>query len=359
MSIEKIPSKMKAWQFSSTSPSMQACMHLNESVPLPPTAKNLEPDTILIKVIAAGLSPLDCRFAEIPLLGRFITGRPSTPGMDFAGRVVASGPNTGKYVDADENLNPGQLVFGRLDGPSKYGTLADYTVARRNGCVALPKGVSPIDAVCATSVGVTAYWCIVHRLKSPEGKRVFINGGSGGTGTFGIQIAKAMGCHVTVSCSSADVEFCKDLGADVVIDYTNADLKAELRGKERFDLFIDNVGNPTEFSWLAPAYTNPGAHYIQVGPQAVTPMYILERNLKGCWPSWLGGGNGSYGLMYVDNNVEDYKQIGQWLEEGTIRAVVDEVVGFEGNEPVLAYEKLRTGEARGEIVVLVDDEWEE
>ncbi|KAL4940983.1 hypothetical protein BDV06DRAFT_230035 [Aspergillus oleicola] len=357
MSSDKIPDKMKAWQFTSTTPSMQACMHLNNEAPLPPTAKSLAPDTVLVKVIAAGLNPVDYKFAEIPILGPLIVGRPSTPAMDYAGRVIATGPTTGKYAEAD--LKPGQLVFGRLEGPSKYGTLAEYTVARRSGCVAIPAGVNPIDAVCATSVGLTAYWCIVHRLKSYPGKRVFLNGGSGGTGTFGIQIAKTLGCHVTTSCSSANVDFCKGLGADVVIDYTQSDVKAELRKMEKFDLFIDNVGIPTDFYWVAPTFMNPNTHYIQVGAQAVTPMFILGNMFKAWWPSWLGGGKRPYEFMHIVNNVEDYTQIGRWLEEGKVKAIVDEVFGFDEKGPVKAYEKLRTARARGKIVVLVDEKWDQ
>jgi NADPH:quinone reductase-like Zn-dependent oxidoreductase len=109
-------------------------------------------------------------------------------------------------------------------------------------CIPLPEGVNPDDAATIGIAGETAYRSIVPNVQT--GDRVFINGGSSGTGTFGIQIAKLLGCHVTVSCSTSAIELCKELGADEVFDYTKTDLIAELieSGKtEPFDLLIASV----------------------------------------------------------------------------------------------------------------------
>lgn len=143
----KLPPTMKAWQLVSTSPTSERNLRLNSSAPLPASWTSLAPDQTLVQVLAVSLNPIDYRFPEIPILGRLMTGIPATPSIDFAGRVVATGPNSKRVSSTD--LKPSQLVFGRLDGPTKFGTLAEYTVAPRAGCVPLPSGVSVIDGLRA------------------------------------------------------------------------------------------------------------------------------------------------------------------------------------------------------------------
>lgn len=353
----KLPRTMKAWQFASASPTLEKNLKLNTSAPLPPKSTSLPADQILVHVLAVALNPVDYKFPEIPLLGRLIAGSPSTPCIDFAGRVAATGPNSKKISSTDLKL--GQLVFGRLDGPTKFGTLAEYTIAPRAGCVPIPSGVSVIDAACAASVALTAYQCIIPKIKGHAGERVFINGGSGGTGTFGIQIAKVMGCHVTTTCSGANVQLCQSLGADVVIDYRSKDVIAELKKMPPFDLVVDNVGLPSDLYWSAPSFTKPGAPYVQTGAPAVNLSFILGNLTKTLWPRWLGGGKRPWEFLQLKSTVEDYAQIGQWMQEGKVRAVVDEIFGMEDKGPVRAFEKLRTGRAKGKILVKVADQWEE
>ena len=300
------------------------------------------------------LNPVDYKFPEVPLLGRLLTGSPSTPSIDFAGRVAAAGPNSNKVASAD--LKVGELVYGRLDAPTKFGTLAEYTIAPRKGCVPIPSGVDVVDAACASSVALTAYQCIIPKIKGNAGERVFINGGSGGCGTFGIQIAKAAGCHVTTSCSSGNVELCRSLGADTVIDYRSKDILTELKRMDPFDLVVDNVGLPDDLYWHVPAFTKPAAPYVQVGALAVTPGFILGNLFKTYWPGWLGGGKRPWQFMHLVSKPEDYAQLGRWMQEGKVRAVVDEVFPMEDKGPVRAFDKLRTGRTRGKIVVRVAEE---
>ena len=312
---------------------------------------------MLVKVIASGLNPVDFKFAEVPILGRLIVGSPSTPAMDFAGRDDATGPNSKKAASPD--LTPGQLVFGRLDGPSKFGSLAEYTIAPRRGCVALPPGVNPIDAAAAASVAFTAYRSIVPKIKGNAGERVFLNGGSGGCGTFGIQIAKVLGCHVTTSCSTKNVDLCRSLGADVVIDHKKANVIAELKKMKPFNLLVDYVGLPEDLYWAAPKFTTPSAPYVQVGALAVSPGFILGNLFKTYWPSWLGGGKRPWEFMHIVSNVPEFTILGQWLQEGKLRTVIDEVYGMDDKGPVKAFQKLRTGHARGKVVVKIDDTWKD
>jgi len=105
-------------------------------------------------------------------------------------------------------------VFGRLDQPTQFGTLADYTVASAR---ALAGGARRCQRPrCCLRRHRGADGVSIHRAVREEGEwdRVFINGGSGGTGIWGIQIAKGLGCYVVTSCSGKNVDLCKSLGAD-------------------------------------------------------------------------------------------------------------------------------------------------
>ena len=339
---------MKAWQFSQTTDGLEKNLKLNNSASLPPTANSLAADQVLVQVLSASLNPVDYKFAQIPVLGNFIIKRPSSPGLDFAGRVVASGPNSTKI--STEDLRPDQLVFGRHESPTHFGTLAEYTVVPRAGCVPLTEGVSVDDAACIGTAALTAYQCIVPNIKS--GDRVFINGGSGGVGSFGIQIAKVKGCFVATSCSSVNVELCKSLGADEVIDYKSKDIVAELKKMQKFDLVVDNVGTPSELYWQAHHFTKEGTKYVQVGG-GLSFGEIYQLLSRMVWPGFLGGGQRPFEFLGVENKEDHFKEIAGWMAEGKVKALVDEVYGMEDKGPVRAFERLKTGRAKGKIVVRV------
>ncbi len=349
----QLPQTMKAWQFTSASPTIEANLKLNPTAPLPNGATLLKADQVLVNVLVSALNPLDFKFPEIPILGRFISGNPSTPAIDFAGRVAAVGPNSKKV--ATEDLTVGQLVYGRLELPQKFGTLAEYTIVHRSGCVPIPSGVSLIDAAATASTGMTAFQDVM-KIKDGQGKRVFINGGSGSTGTFGIQIAKARGFHVTTSCSTPNVDLVKSLGADDVIDYKTQDVVAELKKMQPVDLVIDNVGFPANLYWHMPAFSNPTAPYIQVGAPAVSPGFIFGNLFKTYWPGWLGGGKRPWEFNDLVNKHEDFAELGRMIQEKKVRVIIDEVFDTQDKGPVRAYAKLRLGRTRGKIVVkLVED----
>ncbi len=339
---------MKAWQFSTVTGGLEKNLKLNNTAPLPPKASALGPDQVLVQVLSTTLNPVDYKIAELPLLGSLIVKKPASPALDFSGRVVACGPNT-KKISTDD-LKPGQLVFGKVDGPAQYGALAEYTIASRAGCVPQPEGLSVDDAACIGVAALTAYQCIVPNIKS--GSRVFINGGSGGVGSFGIQIAKIKGCYVATTCSSANVELCKSLGADEVIDYKSKDVVAELKKMKKFDLAVDNVGTPNEMYWQAHNFTNAGTKYVQVGAGlSLGAIYqVLSRMM---WPGFLGGGKIPFEFLGAATNYDHFKELAGWMAEGKMKALIDQVYGMDEKGPVRAFEKLKTGRAKGKLVIRV------
>lgn len=264
--------------------------------------------------------------------------RPASPGLDYSGRVISSGSPT---------LKPGQLVFGRLEGPTQFGTLAQYTVVPAAGCIPVPDGVSPEHAASIGTAGLTAYQCIVPNAGA--GDRVFINGGSGGTGIFGIQIAKTIGCHVTTSCSTGNVGLCKSLGADEVIDYKTTDVTTKLKeGGQKFNLVVDNVGSPLDLYSTSHHFLKADGKFVQVGAavSVSSTVNLVSRMVR---PGFLGGGKRKFEFVQVKNKAEDFEQLGRWMAEGKVKAVIDQSFAFEDGDS--AYAKLRTGRAKGKIVV--------
>lgn len=347
-----LPKTMRIWQYTTTTSGLENTLRLNPSSPLPTPKK---PTQHLVQILATALNPVDYKPAEIPYVGRLLVPRLATPCIDFAGRIITPATATG---DSAPPLKPGQLIFGGC-GTSVIagGALAEYAIVEQENAVALPDGIDPLDAATLAVAGLTAYQSIVPRVK--RGDRVFINGGSGGTGTFGIQFAKAVGCHVTATCSTGNVELCRSLGADEVVDYKKVGEKGVVEAlkalsvgadgqKRLFDHAVDNVSTDKELYWRAHEFLKPGAAYVLVGgsPAFSFVTDLLKRKLL---PGFLGGIKAKVEGFWPDTRPEDLLQIAKWIKDGKVRTVIDQKFGFE--EAPRAFEKLKTGRARGKIVV--------
>ena len=223
--------------------------------------------------------------------------------------------------------------------------LAEYAVAGTDATIPMPQGLSMVDASSIGVAGLTAWQSIISHKPS----KVFINGGSGGTGCFGIQISKAMGYDVTVTCSTRNVELCKSLGANHVIDYTKNNIVDELKGKQ-FDHVVDNVMSSLDLYMKAHEYTTPNAKYITVAGEPSLKYMSKSLQMK-FRPSWLGGGRRHAEGMLAKPSVDQLGQIAAWIAEGKVRAVIDSEFAFE--DATKAFEKLKTGRARGKIVVQI------
>jgi NADPH:quinone reductase-like Zn-dependent oxidoreductase len=333
------PAAIKTWQYLGTKGGLEKNLTLNASNPLPKPKENQH----LIQVIATALNPIDYKIVELPLVGRFLvsSSKPATPCNDVVGRIVT--PASGSP------FKRGDLVFG-ASGSSPFAAsgLSQFTLCEKNNLVAVPERLSLADAAATPVAGLTAYQTIVPRVK--KGDKIFINGGSGGTGVYGIQIAKALGCHVTTSCSTPNVELCKSLGADEVVDYKKGSVARALKASGvKFDHVVDNVGGgDMELYWKCHEYTKPGAAYILVAG-APSLRHVVEMLKVWTLPGFLGGGKRKLEGFFANPNQEDMTQIGAWMMEGKVGAVIDSKFSFE--EAPKAFERLKTGRARGKIVV--------
>lgn len=330
---------MRAWLYSATSGGIEKNLKLSEAI-----VKPVSKDQVLVKVHSASLNPVDYKLPEVGMLARLAVSTPAAPGLDFSGTIAEVGDN----VKAADAFRVGEKVFGRVP-PQQYGALAEFIAVKSSEIASLPEGVSEGDASAVGTAGLTAYQSIAPYVKT--GDKVFINGGSGGTGTFGIQIAKALGCHVTTTCSSKNVELVKRLGADEVIDYTNANVTEVMKSKGQiFNHAVDNVGRPADLYKAADQYLVPEGKFVQVGAEvSVSAMSSLaSRSLV---PSFLGGGKRSFQVMACQTKHDDLVHIGKLMQEGKVKAIIDET--FEYKDAPRAFEKLKTGRSRGNIVVNV------
>lgn len=211
---------------------MESSLKVNEATLLPTGAHALPKDSALVKVSYASINPVDYKLPEVGLTRYTAMGRgPWIPSSDYAGTVVGTNLS---------HVKAGDRVAGWTAIP-KFGTLAEYALIEgAENVTKLPEGVDLKDAATLPIAAQTAMQCIAPFVK--EGFKVVIHGASGGTGIFGVQIAKNLGCTVTATCSGANAEFCKSLGADNIIDYKSTDVVQELqRGGLQYDLIVDNV----------------------------------------------------------------------------------------------------------------------
>ncbi|KAM0716557.1 hypothetical protein Q7P37_008002 [Cladosporium fusiforme] len=329
---------MKAAAYESSAGGLDKNLKATDTWPTPKNAKNLPKDHTLVRVSYASLNPVDYKVPELPLFGRIIFSK-GIPGLDYAGTVVES---------TLPHLKPGEPVFGKTEPPA-FGSLGEYIVVGKEACLPIPDGVQPRDAATIGVAGLTAYQTLAPFVK--HGSKIFINGGSGGVGTYQIQIAKILGCHVTTSCSGANVELCKSLGADVVIDYrTQNVIEALTRSGQQFDLLIDNVFNGADLYWASHKYLKPTGVYVTIAGSA--ELSVVKNILSiFLWPKALGGGQRKFQFVTVGSNAAQYAELGRWLAEGKIKAVIEEE--FSLAEAGKAYERLKTGRTRGKLVVKV------
>ncbi|OLN81919.1 Zinc-type alcohol dehydrogenase-like protein C16A3.02c 3 [Colletotrichum chlorophyti] len=340
---------MRAWLYDAVSGGLETHLRLVADAPSPPP---LGPNDLLIKIHAMSPNPADYKFPEgLGLLWRLAVSLPATPGSDFSGTIAG----LGDIIKDVGEFTVGQPVYGCMPLSARHGSLGEYVIATRDGCAPLPSPAGALTLESAACLGVAAL--TAYQAISPHvgpGDRVFINGGSGGVGTFAIQIALALGCRVVASCSGRNIELCRSLGAEEVLDYTEVDISKALKAKGPvFKLALDNVGlEPPDLFKAADEYLMPAGRFVQVGA-GLTRQHVVSMAGRALRPAVLGGGRRKWQFMALQSSHADLVRLGKWAAEGKIRVVVEETYRFE--DAPKAYKKMRTGRTRGCLVVKGSD----
>jgi NADPH:quinone reductase-like Zn-dependent oxidoreductase len=311
-------------------------------------APELREDDVLVQIHAAGVNLLDAKIRDGEFK-RFLPYRfPLILGNEVAGVVVRVGSRVRHFAPGDE-------VYARPDD-DRIGTFAECIAIKEDAVAKKPKNLTMEEAASIPLVGLTAWQVLVERAKLSKGQKVLIHAGSGGVGTVAIQLAKHLGAFVATTTSTANLEWVKRLGADLVIDYRKDDFETILHD---YDVVVNGLGAETLEKSLR--VLKPGGKLISIsGPP--DPDFAKDRGL-----SWIVGlamrllsyrirdkakrHHVSYSFLFMRASGEQLREIGSLIESGIIRPVVDRVFPFAETKEALAY--VETGRAKGKVVVKV------
>jgi NADPH:quinone reductase-like Zn-dependent oxidoreductase len=293
------------------------------------------PDQVLVRVRASSINPVEWYGVTGPVFGRIGAGwrRPKDPrvGADLAGVVETVGADV-------QGCEPGDEVFG-----CGAGAWAEYAVASASKLAPKPARVSFVEAAAVPVAGVTALQALRDHGQVQSGQRVLVNGASGGVGTLVVQIAKALGAEVTAVCSTRNVEQAEALGADRVVDYTKEDFT---RIATRHDVLVDVAGSR---SYLAcRRVVEPDGTFVLVGGpmtyRGLGPLpHIAGTFLKSRFRK------PAMKFFVAQINTEDLSALGELIEEGAVRPVVESRCPLSGAIEALA--RFGEGHARGKIAI--------
>jgi NADPH:quinone reductase-like Zn-dependent oxidoreductase len=292
-----------------------------EDVPQP----DLKEDEALVRVIASGVNPADPLTLSGKYAKEFGTHLPLIPGYDIAGVVEKTGPNVTK-------LKAGDAVYGY---PTFGGGWADYVAVKESEVAAKPRSLNFVQAAAVPMGALTAWQALVDVAKLQPGQTILIHGGSGGVGSFAIQIAKARGARVIATASTANQDLLKQLGADVAVDYTKT--KFEDVAKD-VDAVLDPVGKDT----LARSYgvVKKGGIVMSLVARP-DPAEIKKHGIRGAGIS-------------VHPDTEDLAEIAQLIDAGKIKPIVTQVLPL--SEAITAQRQAATHHTRGKLVLRIADD---
>ena len=292
-----------------------------EDAPVPEAKEN----EVLVRVMASGVNPTDPLIVSGKYAKEFGTHLPLIPGYDIAGVVMKSGAKVTKLKAGDPVY--AYVLWG--------GGWAEYAVATEEEATRKPSSLNYIQAAAVPLAALTAWQALVDTAQLDAGQTVLIHGGSGGVGSFAVQIAKVRGAKVIATASTANQDVLKELGADVTIDYTTT--RFENVAKD-VDVILDTVGGET----LARSYPIVKRGGIITSLRGRPDKTQLDK----------------YGIrgrpIAVKPNANELAKIGQLIDEKKIRVVVSKVLPL--TEAVQADRQAETHHTRGKMVLKIADQ---
>ncbi len=290
---------------------------------------------VLVKVQAASVNPADLLVITGKNGGKFLHAGnfPFVIGFDYSGVIEEVGQNV-------STLQPNDEVFGFLDYSKKnrQGTFTEYVVVRPETLAKKPKNISFAEAASVATAGSAALQGLKDKGKLQAGQRVFINGVSGGVGSYAVRIAKEIGAEVWGTCSNKNFDYVKSLGADRIIDYNTIDF-----GKisEKFNVFLD-VAVRSSFS-EASAILSPEGAYVSLLP--LSPGFALGK-LQSLLSSKVCRG------VIVKPKNSELSVLSNWMSEDKLKVAVD--TSFALADASKALQKFKTEGVKGKIAIGIE-----
>ncbi|KAA0547605.1 NAD(P)-dependent alcohol dehydrogenase [Bacillus sp. BGMRC 2118] len=291
----------------------------------------IEQDRVLIRVHSASVNTLDYLYRKGYLPTRMDNGltKPKNPilGIDVAGTIEAIGEGVRKFKVGDH-------VFG-----SCFGSHSEYVAPRESFLSLMPKNITFEEAAAIPCAAQTALQALRDVAQIKQGQRVLIYGASGGVGHFAVQLATYFGAEVTAVCSTPNLEWVKELGAEHVIDYTKEDFS---KNGIKYDIILDAVGKRTYFSCLQ-SLTENGMYITE---HLFFPKYHPFQLMVGALI-----GNKKAKTHFTKPNDKDLDFLKGLVEEGRVRPIIEKCYPLD--QIVKAHQHIESGRTKGKIVLKV------
>lgn len=282
----------------------------------------LNSDELLIKVKSCGINPADWKYIEA---GNF--NLPYIVGSDVSGVIISVGSKISNYKIGDE-------VVGSLDW-TKQGAFAEFVITKEKFIVPKPANITFHQAASVPLVSLTAWQGLFDVLSLKKDEKLLIQAGAGGVGLFALQFAKLIGAYVAVTSSSKNVAFLKDIGADIVIDYTKKDFSNEL---EEFDCVLDSIDEPEKSCKIL----RKGGRYAGIAAlnKELPEKFFTEKQIT------------ATKFLFKSDNIQ-LNKIFKLISENKINTFIDRVFEFENAIDALKYQK--DGHSKGKNILKVSE----
>jgi NADPH:quinone reductase-like Zn-dependent oxidoreductase len=301
---------------------------------------------VLVDIHAAGVNMLDAKIrdGEFKLLVPYVA--PFVLGHDLAGVVTRVGPAVTRFAVGDE-------VYARpRDG--RIGTFAQRIAVHEDDLATKPASLSMAEAASVPLVALTAWQALVERAHLQPGQKVLIHAGSGGVGTYAIQLAKHLGATVATTTGTSNVEWVRDLGADIVIDYRTQDFETVLHD---YDVVLDSQGGDTLAKSLR--ILKPGGTAIGIaGPP--DPDFARQQGLRFplrlvmallSWKTRRAARRKGvrYSFLFMRASGAQLDEITKLIDSGVLRPIVAQTYPFDEAPQALAH--VEGGRTKGKVVI--------
>ncbi|WP_138494341.1 NADP-dependent oxidoreductase [Paenibacillus pinistramenti] len=301
---------------------------------------------VLVDIHAASLNPIDYKIKQGKMKFLLNYSFPLILGNDFSGVVV-------KVGDRVNTFKPGDEVYGR-PRKNRIGTLAEFIAVHEDDICLKPQNLTFEEAASIPLIGLTTYQAFVDILNLRQGQKILIHAGSGGVGTFAIQLAKLMGAFVATTASDKGYELVKSLGADLIINYKQENFEEMLTG---YDAVFDTLGGESldkSFRILKPGgqiVSISGMPNGRFGKEAklgwvkTTILSIASRKIKAQEKK----SNTRYHFLFMKPSGEQLRVLKEFIEEGLIKPIIDKVYDFKDSGQAFNY--LESGRSKGKVVI--------
>ncbi len=313
----------------------------------------LRDDEVLVEVHAAGVNLLDSKIRDGEFKRILPQRLPIVLGHDVAGVVVALGPRAREFKRGHGGGGCRAQGRARADD-SRIGTFAEFVPVKEASLALKPAGLTMEEAASIPLVGLTAWQALVELAQVQRGQKIFIQAGSGGVGTFAIQLARHLGATVATTTSAPNAALVQRLGADIVVDYKTEDFETVLHD---YDLVLNSQDGPTLEKSLR--VLKRGGKLISIsGPPdpafadrigAAGLVKLVVRLLSAGIRRRAKSRGVDYAFLFMRANGRQLREITRLLEAGAIRPVIDRVFPFDSTNEAMAY--VDGGRAKGKVVV--------